>query len=84
MLLLLSVILQLQVTFSLQAGTLNSNEPEGILIQQGGNAPQWPDGTYALPEPIWGCPAGWKNGWRYQDTEDHHNNNKKVQILNPK
>ena len=34
---------------------------------------QWPGGTYALPQPSWGCPGGWSRGWRYQDTEKGHN-----------
>lgn len=73
--LLLSVILQVACSF--QAHAINSTEQEGILIQQDGNADEWPDGTYSLPQPSWGCPHGWDSGWRYQDTEDHHNNNRK-------
>ena len=38
---------------------------------------QWPDGTYALPMPSWGCPHGWSSGWRFQDTEKHHPKNRK-------
>ena len=38
---------------------------------------QWPDGTYALPMSWRGCPRGWSSGWRYQDTEDSDNKNRK-------
>lgn len=37
----------------------------------------WPSGSYGLPRPITGCPNYWKEGVRYQDTEDEHSNNKK-------
>ncbi|XP_078341698.1 uncharacterized protein LOC111106034 isoform X2 [Crassostrea virginica] len=31
---------------------------------------EWPFGTYTLVKPKAGCPTGWLEGWRYQDTED--------------
>lgn len=37
----------------------------------------WPEGTYTLPRPITGCPPEWKEGMRYQDTENVLNSNKK-------
>ena len=39
---------------------------------------QWPDGTYALPKPTAGCPPGWHSGYRWQDTEDKNNKNRKT------
>ncbi|XP_041462167.1 uncharacterized protein LOC121413420 [Lytechinus variegatus] len=35
----------------------------------------WPSGTYGLPKPLTGCPAGWLDGRRKHDTEDTHPNN---------
>ncbi|XP_041462169.1 uncharacterized protein LOC121413421 [Lytechinus variegatus] len=32
----------------------------------------WPSGTYGLPKPLTGCPAGWVEGRRRHDTEDTH------------
>ena len=40
--------------------------------------PIWPDGTYALPKPLNGCPFSptlqWSQGWLLQDTENDKNN----------
>nr|XP_034305119.1 uncharacterized protein LOC105349193 [Crassostrea gigas] len=33
-------------------------------------AVEWPFGTYTLLKPKSGCPRGWLEGWRHQDTED--------------
>ena len=41
----------------------------------------WPDGTYALPRPTWGCPQGWHSGYTLQHTEKH---NKKSRGLRSK
>lgn len=30
---------------------------------------EWPQGTYAIPEPRNGCPREWSDGWRLQSTE---------------
>lgn len=35
----------------------------------------WPSGTYTLVKPRTGCPRGWSEGWRFQDTEDKDNKN---------
>ncbi len=35
----------------------------------------WPGGSYALPRPIDGCPVNWKEGMRYQDSENVLNMN---------
>ena len=42
--------------------------------------PTWPDGTYALPKPLIGCPFNpftpsfrWSLGWILQDTENYKN-----------
>ena len=45
---------------------------------------QWPGGTYALPQPRWGCPRGWSSGWRYQDTEDHRTKNRRSRGIGSK
>ncbi|PFX26315.1 CUB and sushi domain-containing protein 2 [Stylophora pistillata] len=41
----------------------------------------WPSGSYGIPKPASGCPKaegfGWKEGWRYQDTEDTNSANAK-------
>ncbi|XP_076112432.1 uncharacterized protein LOC143080461 isoform X2 [Mytilus galloprovincialis] len=36
---------------------------------------EWPTGTYTLVKPKTGCPTGWKEGSRRQDTENHRNRN---------
>ena len=43
--------------------------------------PTWPDGMYALPKPLIGCPFNpitpafqWSQGWILQDTENYVNN----------
>ena len=39
-------------------------------------APHWPSGSYALPRPKTGCPgAHWREGFRYQDSENVQNTN---------
>ncbi|XP_062566341.1 uncharacterized protein LOC134228673 isoform X2 [Saccostrea cucullata] len=48
------------VIFSLAASTLQVS---------------WPRGTYTLVKPKSGCPQGWLEGWRQQDSEDTHNKN---------
>ena len=40
----------------------------------------WPEGTYSLPRPITGCPPNWKEGMRYQDTENVLNSNQKSSL----
>jgi len=37
----------------------------------------WPEGSYSLPRPVTGCPLGWKEGMRYQDSENILNSNQK-------
>ena len=51
-----------------------------ILLCLYAGQPDWPDGTYALPKPLSGCPDTgsqftWQEGRRYQDSEDYYNNN---------
>ncbi|XP_063442712.1 uncharacterized protein LOC134723013 [Mytilus trossulus] len=46
-----------------------------ILVVSTAYAVQWPKGTYTLVKPKYGCPTGWKEGWRKQDNEDHGNSN---------
>eukprot|EP00794_Sanderia_malayensis_P012753 gene12753-14060_t len=41
------------------------------------SATDWPSGTYALPRPVDGCPVDWKEGMRYQDSENMLNTNNK-------
>lgn len=36
---------------------------------------KWPDWTYVLVKPWYGCPPGWYEGWTFQDNEDISNNN---------
>ena len=36
---------------------------------------EWPFGTYTLVKPKSGCPSGWQEGWRRQDSEDGRNRN---------
>uniref|UniRef100_A0A8W8LTD8 Apextrin C-terminal domain-containing protein n=1 Tax=Magallana gigas TaxID=29159 RepID=A0A8W8LTD8_MAGGI len=38
-------------------------------------AVDWPMGTYTLVKPKTGCPPGWMEGWRRQDSEDKDNKN---------
>ncbi|XP_062605468.1 uncharacterized protein LOC134282959 isoform X2 [Saccostrea cucullata] len=37
---------------------------------------RWPVGSYTLVKPDTGCPEGWYDGWREQDTEDVSNQNR--------
>lgn len=37
----------------------------------------WPGDSYALPRPINGCPTDWKEGMRYQDSENVLNVNRR-------
>lgn len=30
----------------------------------------WPQGTYALPKAVSGCPLNWQEGWIHQDLEN--------------
>eukprot|EP00105_Crassostrea_gigas_P033714 XP_011457183.1 PREDICTED: uncharacterized protein LOC105349191 [Crassostrea gigas] len=38
-------------------------------------AVEWPFGTYTLVKPKSGCPRGWLEGWRHQDSEDSRADN---------